>query len=115
MAAALELSRKMTKEAELKRKRDALPPEPPAGPGATRLRLQLPHGAKVDRRFDADAPLRVVGDFIDVHFADNEIEIENYSVSTNFPKRTFAELGAETLRAAGLHPQAVLFVQDLDA
>ncbi|CAM9091843.1 unnamed protein product [Heterosigma akashiwo] len=77
------------------------PPPPPAGPGATRLRLQLPHGAKVDRRFDADAPLRVVGDFIDVHFADNEIEIENYSVSTNFPKRTFAELGAETLRAAG--------------
>lgn len=58
--AALELSLQLSAEANLRRKREALPPEPPAGPDATRLRLQLPNGSKIDRRFLASAPLSQV-------------------------------------------------------
>ena len=84
-------------------------------------------------------------DFIDVYFGDNEIQIErcaaaaaaaaaaadtrssrarapplpnarsrSYSIATNYPKRTYDD-PAVTLRDSGLHPQAVVFVQDLDA
>ena len=49
--AALALSTKLNKEASLKRKRDDLGPEPPEGADATKLRLQLPNGSKIDRRF----------------------------------------------------------------
>lgn len=112
--AALELSLQLSAEANLRRKREALPPEPPAGPDATRLRLQLPNGSKIDRRFLASAPLSQVRDFVDIYFGDNEIRIASYSLCTRVPRATYAD-GSVTLREAGLHPQSVLFVQDLDA
>jgi len=58
LAAALELSQAQAKEASLKRKRDNLGPEPAAGPGAARLRLQFPNGTKIDRRFQESQPLQ---------------------------------------------------------
>mmetsp|Transcript_8129 Transcript_8129/g.10771 ORF Transcript_8129/g.10771 Transcript_8129/m.10771 type:complete len:452 (+) Transcript_8129:91-1446(+) len=114
MEKALEISRKLNKEATLKQKKDNLSPEPPQGPDTTRLRLQFPNGAKVDRRFLNSDSLQVVRDYIDIHFGENDIEIENYSISTNYPKRTFED-SQQSLLDSGLHPQAVLYIQDLDA
>ena len=44
----------------------------------------------------------------------HEIQIERYAIATNYPKRTYDDPSV-TLRDSGLHPQAVVFVQDLDA
>mmetsp|Transcript_10579 Transcript_10579/g.24649 ORF Transcript_10579/g.24649 Transcript_10579/m.24649 type:complete len:214 (+) Transcript_10579:2-643(+) len=114
LEAALELSEKLDKEASLKRKRDRLGAEPPAGTDTTKLRIMLPNGSKIDRKFLASGTIEAVRDFIDVHLGDNGIPIETYSLSTNYPKRTF-ENDSITLTDAGLHPQSVLYVQDLDA
>jgi len=114
LEAALELSEKLDKEANLKRKRDRLGAEPPAGADTTKLRIMLPNGSKIDRKFLASETIEAVRDFIDVHLGDNDIPIETYSLSTNYPKRAFHN-DSETLMEAGLHPQSVLYVQDLDA
>ena len=89
--AAIELSRTLDKEASLKRKRDRLVAEPPPGPDTTKLRLQLPNGSKIDRRFPSSATVQSVRDFIDVYFGDNDILIESFSLSTNFPRKTFED------------------------
>jgi FAS-associated factor 2 len=114
LAAAMELSKSLERESTLKRKRDGLKPEPPAGPDTTRLRLQLPNGSKIDRRFLATQTVEEIRDFIDVYFGDNDISIETYSLATNYPKRTYDDPSI-CLTEAGLHPQAVLYVHDLDA
>ena len=73
--------------------------EPPAGTADTaRIRLTLPNGRRIDRRFHAD----------------DTIEVANFSLSTSFPKRTYDD-PAVTLREGDLVPQAALMVQDLDS
>lgn len=99
LEAALELSKTLDKEANLKRKRESLQAEPPKGPEATKLRLQLPNGSKIDRRFLATSTLQDVRDFVDVYLGDNEIPIESYSLSTTYPRKTY-ENKAETLQDA---------------
>ena len=99
LEAALELSKTLDKEANLKRKRESLQAEPPKGPEATKLRLQLPNGSKIDRRFLATSTLQDVRDFVDVYLGDNEIPIESYSLSTTYPRRTYEDK-AETLQDA---------------
>ena len=51
---------------------------------------------------------------LEIHFADNDLEIGNFSVGTNFPKKNFEDMGS-TVEAEGLHPRGMLFVIDLDA
>jgi hypothetical protein len=115
LSAALELSKALDKEATLRRKRDGLAPEPPPGPDTTKIRLQLPNGSKIDRRFLASSTLAAVRDFVDVYLGDNgHAHIERYSLATNFPRKVFTD-GGMGLREAGLHPQSVLYVQDQDA
>lgn len=96
--------------------RAAIPAECPAGPDATRLRLQLPNGTKLDQKFSKFLPLSTVADSVELYFLDNGIGIERFSMSTNFPKRTYGPADmSSTLEEADLHPQSVLFVHDLDA
>eukprot|EP00624_Nannochloropsis_granulata_P004886 evm.model.NODE_34656_length_35261_cov_30.693996.6 len=106
-------------------KKARLPAEPPMGDkAALRLRLQFPHGKKMDRRFNRDDTLQVVRDFIDVSVAEAEEEGEgdggrklvNYSLSTPYPKRTFGEEEVgKTLADVGLHSADTIYIQDLDA
>ena len=85
----------------------------------TRLQLKYPDGSRTIRRFSKLATLNIVRDFIDIEIITKELEIENYSLNLNFPKRTFRNDDEKTnnlsLEDAGLHPQAVLFIQNLDA
>jgi UBX domain len=94
--------------------RDLVEPEPPSG--GTMIRLVLPSGAKINRRFAAHATMATVKAFLKVHFTESNSTIVNVGLSTSFPRKTFDEADdALTLEEAGLVPQAVLMVQDLDA
>ena len=79
-----------------------------------RIRLTLPNGRRIERRFRADDTLEVVRAFLTVHFHDHGVGIANFSLSTSFPKRTYED-PTITLREGDLVPQAVLMVQDLDS
>jgi FAS-associated factor 2 len=92
--------------------------EPPVGTkvGVARMRFTLPNGKKVDRRFHSSDTVEVLRAFLTLHFDESGVEIKNFGLSTNFPKKTFSEDDNKlTLEEAGLAPQAVVMVQDLDA
>lgn len=57
-------------------------------------------------------------DFVEVSLDDMEDNtIENFELVMNFPKKRFSrdDDHSLTIKEAGLVPQAVLFVQDLDS
>ena len=84
--------------------------------GVVRLRFTLPNGKKVDRRFHATDTIEVIRAYLIVYFDEESIEIKNFGLSTNFPRKTYCdEDNSSTLEEAGLAPQAVVMVQDLDA
>lgn len=93
--------------------------EPPVGlkQGVARMRFTLPNGKKVDRRFHSSERIETMRAFLIVHFHEHGIEMKNFGLSTNYPKKTFKaeEDDKLTLEEAGLAPQAVVMVQDLDA
>ncbi len=90
--------------------------EPAAGAGVARIRFTLPNGKKVDRRFRSNETIEVLRAFLIVNFDEQGMGIKIFGISTNFPKRSFGEhQDGLTLEEAGLSPQAVVMVQDLDA
>jgi FAS-associated factor 2 len=103
---------KEDREAALDSARAQVRPEPESG--GTTVRFVLPSGMKLNRRFGSDETIGALKAFLKLHFHENEIAIERVALSTNFPRKTFDDEGI-TLEAAGLSPQAVLMVQDLDA
>uniref|UniRef100_A0AAV1TEE8 UBX domain-containing protein n=1 Tax=Peronospora matthiolae TaxID=2874970 RepID=A0AAV1TEE8_9STRA len=91
-------------------------PPPGAGYKTAVIKFHLHNGTRLEHIFYAHDTLKSVRDFIDVAFYDREIPIQNYELATNFPKRVYGpELLAVTLADAGLAPQALVFVQDLDS
>ena len=84
--------------------------------GVARMRFTLPNGKKVDRRFHSSDTVEVLRAFLTLHLEEMGVEIKNFGLSTSFPKKTFGEEDNKlTLEEAGLAPQAVVMVQDLDA
>jgi len=105
----------------MKKKREQLPNEPPSSVerrDSSTIKFNLPNGTKFVRRFYADNKLQHVRDFVEITLDDMEDNtIANFELVMNFPKRRF---GGDTdhtvtIEEAGLVPQAVLFVQDLDS
>ncbi|GBG31591.1 FAS-associated factor 2 [Hondaea fermentalgiana] len=97
----------------------SLPPEPPAQSdgSTTTIRFQLPNGGRFNRRFTADTSMETLRNYVDCQLYEMDPSITNYSVSLNYPRKTFGpddDLTA-TLQENGLVPQAVLYVQNLDA
>jgi FAS-associated factor 2 len=93
--------------------RDTLRESPSSG-GAM-IRFVLPSGQKVNRRFYGDDTIGTCRAFVRLHCHENEIEMGTIGLSTNFPKKSYNDDDTVTLEDAGLAPQAVLMVQDLDA
>lgn len=111
------LQEKAVKESRLDSARKLLKDEPVTGDIA-QIRFVLPSGRKLVRKFGADETISVLRAYLTVFFHDNEFpEMPNIGLSTSFPKKTFNDESDEsrTLQDAGLTPQAVLMVQDLDA
>lgn len=99
---------------KLQKAKDLLQPEPSSG--GTRIRFVLPNGKKVDRRFNSDEPVASLRAFLTVHCEENSVDIKNFGLSTSYPKKSYEESEDDkTLEEAGISPQAVLMVQDMDA
>ena len=100
----------------LEAKRARLTPEPePKTPNVTTVRVQLPDGSRVQRRFLGTDLIQSVRDVLDLYMADKgELTVKNYALESNFPIKVFDNPSA-TLQEVGLVPQAVLFIKDLDA
>lgn len=106
-------------------KKQSVPPEPPSSSGSnttiTTIRFVLPNGTKINRRFDARRDtIGTLRAFIEVYYHETTgyDDIGTVGLSTNvFPRTTFNETEQTntTLQEAGLCPQAVLMVQDLDS
>lgn len=85
-----------------------------------RLRLMLPSGQRIERRFRGKETIDTVKSFLILHFeekssgGDDGNKIENFQLSSNYPKKALVD-GSATLESEGLCPQAVIMVQDLDA
>lgn len=95
--------------------RQLVPEEPPAGsPGVARLRLFLPSGSRVDRRFHAQDHIAVIRAYVQIYFHEKEIAILNFELSSNYPKKILDDNDASIEEALGAL-QAVIMVRDLDA
>lgn len=110
---AMALSQQLSRETALAKKRAVMQRATPTGPDSALIRFQLPQGVKVSHTFWKTDPVGCLYDFLSVHFADNDIAIENFMVSTNFPKKDLTDRGM-TVAEAGLHPRGALFVHNLD-
>ncbi|KAL3926904.1 MAG: hypothetical protein SGBAC_013291, partial [Bacillariaceae sp.] len=82
--------------------------------GGARIRFVLPSGRKLDRRFLESDTVGALKAFLILHFTENDVDIKNIALSTNFPKKRYDDED-QTLLESGLSPQAVLMIQDLDA
>lgn len=114
----LEMAKEQSRLEDAKRILEQSGGEPPVGTkvGVARMRFTLPNGKKVDRRFRSADTVEVLRAFLTVHLEETGVEIKNFGLSTNFPRKTFGEADNKlTLEEAGLAPQAVVMVQDLDA
>lgn len=69
------------KERSLDTKRAAITEEPEKSSDTADIRIKLPNGTTVARRFERAQSLRVLFDYLDVHIADNDHAIENYSLN----------------------------------
>ena len=115
LAEAMLLSEKLNDDFEFKRKKELITEEPAKGKGVTQIRINIPAGGRVQRRFLNDAKIIDVRNYIDVEFWERKIAIKNYDLATNFPKRTFGvDVIDQTLSEAGLVGNVNLFIYDLD-
>ena len=97
-------------EKRRKEKEVVLGLEPDPGPTTTTVSVRLPDGSRTQRRFVNSWKVGTLFDFVDTA---PSVPALHYSLVSNFPRRVFTRDGDEelTLEEAGLHPQAVLFVQ----
>ncbi len=116
-AERLKRAKEESRLADAKSRVESAGGEPPAGAkGIASLRFTLPNGKRVDRRFCAADRIETIRAFLIVHFHEQAIEMKNFSLSTSYPRKTFDENDDSlTLNEAGLTPQAVVMVQDLDS
>ncbi|KAL9246632.1 hypothetical protein vseg_020143 [Gypsophila vaccaria] len=101
------------REAALVRRRQekalSLGAEPAKGPDVTQVLVRFPTGERKDRRFQSSATIQSLYDYVDSLECSN---IEKYSLVSNFPRTVYGpEKLSLTLKEAGLHPQASLFVE----
>ncbi|GAB4834623.1 Plant UBX domain-containing protein 10 [Ancistrocladus abbreviatus] len=101
------------REAALARRRQekalSLGAEPEKGPDVTQVLVRFPTGERKDRRFQSTATIQSIYDYVD---SLDCLDVENYSLVSNFPRTVYGpEKLSMTLKEAGLHPQASLFLE----
>jgi len=71
--------------------------------------VRFPNGERKGRRFNSTATIQSLYDYVD---SLGSLEAESYSLVSNFPRVMYGqEKLALSLKEAGLHPQASLFVE----
>ncbi|CAA7403686.1 unnamed protein product [Spirodela intermedia] len=101
------------KEAALARRRQekavSLGIEPEKGLDVTQVLVRFPTGERKERRFHSSSPVSSLYDFVD---SLDCLKAEKYNLVSNFPRISYGpEKHSLTLKEAGLHPQASLFVE----
>lgn len=101
------------KEAALARRRQekamSLGVEPEKGPNITQVLVRFPTGERKERRFHSSATVRFLYDFVD---SLDCLKAEKYNLVSSFPRVSYGpEKHLLSLKEAGLHPQAILFVE----
>ncbi|CAI9093381.1 OLC1v1028876C1 [Oldenlandia corymbosa var. corymbosa] len=83
--------------------------EPEKGPDVTQVLVRFPSGERKDRRFHSSATIQSLYDYVDSLGC---LEMDSYFLVSNFPRTVYGpEMHSRTLKEAGLHPQASLFVE----
>ncbi|KAF5734961.1 FAS-associated factor 2-like [Tripterygium wilfordii] len=83
--------------------------EPEKGPNVTQVLVRFPTGERKDRRFHSSTTIQTLYDYVDSLGC---LDAENYSLVSNFPRVVYGrEKLILSLKEAGLHPQASLFVE----
>ncbi|XP_057967025.1 plant UBX domain-containing protein 10 [Malania oleifera] len=83
--------------------------EPEKGPNVTQVVVRFPTGERKERRFHSTSTIQCLYDYVD---SLDCLEVESYSLVSNFPRVVYGpEKLSQSLKEAGLHPQASLFVE----
>ncbi|KAJ8632359.1 hypothetical protein MRB53_025695 [Persea americana] len=83
--------------------------EPEKGPDVTQVLVRFPTGERKERRFCSSATIQSLYDYVDSLEC---LKAEKYCLVSNFPRVVFGpEKHSLSLKEAGLHPQASLFVE----
>ncbi|MBA0850583.1 hypothetical protein Goshw_002097 [Gossypium schwendimanii] len=108
--AAREAAEKEAARARMRQEKAlSLGDEPEKGPNVTQVLVRFPTGERKERRFHSTALIQAVYDYVDSLGC---LEVEDYNLVSNFPRVTYGtEKRSLTLKEAGLHPQASLFVE----
>ncbi|KAJ0228695.1 UBX domain-containing protein [Hirschfeldia incana] len=87
----------------------ALGDEPEKGPDVTQVLVRFPNGERKGRRFESNTKIQTLYDYVD---SLGVLETEEYSLITNFPRTVYGrDKVSMSLKDAGLHPQASLFIE----
>uniref|UniRef100_A0A0A0KNQ4 UBX domain-containing protein n=1 Tax=Cucumis sativus TaxID=3659 RepID=A0A0A0KNQ4_CUCSA len=82
--------------------------EPEKGPNVTQVLVRFPTGERKERRFHSTASIQTLYDYVDSLGC---LEVDSYNLVSNFPRVVYgADKLSMSLKEAGLHPQASLFV-----
>lgn len=83
--------------------------EPEKGPNVTQVLVRFPTGERKERRFQSDTTIQSLYDYVDSLGC---LEMGNYTLVSNFPRVSYgSDKFSLSLKEAGLHPQASLFVE----
>jgi FAS-associated factor 2 len=96
------------REQEKQKKLTEFPPEPAKGePNTSTFVIRLTDGQKIQRRFRFEDKMSFVFEFV----AAKDPTTEKYSLVTHFPRKAYTDPN-QTVKEAGLTPQALLFVEE---
>jgi len=94
--------------------RNKLKPEPNLDtPGIARFRIMFPSGHRVERRFNMEDKVEVIRAFLTVYMHEKNIEIPNFELETNYPKKRLDDASL-TIEEHGLGKMAMLMLVNLD-
>ena len=99
-----------------KEKKKNILPEPLENEKFYNIKIALPSGLKLVRKFGENVVLRNVRDYIDVHFYENKIKIQNYDLILNYPnKRLTIQDSNTSLESLNVPKSFILHIYDLDS
>lgn len=118
---AMEMSRQLSQEQKIERLKQELPEEPPRNASrknTTKLKVRLGSGAPIMRSFYKETTIRTVRNWVEVEMSERGSHIIHFRINCNMPKVSYGEEDTQeedTLESTGLHPSAMLYVQDMDS
>ena len=103
-----------SREVQVAERQARLLPEPEPGPGQARVLVRALDGSRITRRFDENAALQAVFDWVDVTSADPMSRSGDFKLVCSYPRLLFnmQEHSGTSLKDAGLAPDASLFVEE---